>query len=241
MAEGISKFWRTVLFFGKGMEEREKASAIAELIAGLRPFFERREFKYAKPYQAFRRTKGDLQWSFGLGFFVHPDAFTIRPAAAVRHDTIERIFHQVSGAPETVQRDSVTVSWDWPLEKVTPKPWTFTVDRRSQLPTATKFTQNFFVKWVEPFFREHSDLAAISSSYNDNQRILCARVVPDWFDVLGRALIAARLAERSDYDVLKREYQRALANRKSSYPADSFDALVGILADYRNDSGFGSQ
>ena len=40
MAQELSKFWRTVLFFGKGMEEDEKSAAIAALTEGLQGFFD---------------------------------------------------------------------------------------------------------------------------------------------------------------------------------------------------------
>jgi hypothetical protein len=226
MAQGISKFWRTVLFFGKGMEEDEKSAAIASLTEGLQLFFEPRGFTYAKAHQAFRKKDGDLRFSFGLNLFLHADSFTIRPLAAIRHEAIERIFHLTSGAPDTVQRDSGTVLWHWALEKRTPSPHSFTVDRSSRVADGVEFSTHFFLEWVEPFFREHSDLAAISNSFNDGRRVLHAEAAPDCFNLLGRALIAAKLAKRGDYDALKNEYLRAFETRKSSHPLSSFGALI---------------
>lgn len=229
MAQQLSKFWRTVLFFGKGMEEDEKSAAITALAEGLQRFFGPRGFTYAKAYQAFRKKDGDLRFSFGLNLFLHADSFTIRPLAAIRHDAIERIFHRASGAPDTVQRDSGTVLWHWALGKRTPKPHSFTVDRSSRVTAGVEFSTQFFLEWVEPFFREHSDLVAISNSFNDGRKVLQTALATDSFDLLGRALIAAKLTRRGDYDALKSEYRRAFERRKSSHPLSSFDALVRVL------------
>lgn len=231
MERGMSKFWRAVLLFGQGMEEKEKRAAIAQFIAGLRPFFEPKGFAYAKPYQAFRRKSEDLQWDFALNLFVHADAFTISPLAGVRHDAIERIFHEVSGAPETVQRDSATVLWSWTLNRRPPRRRAFTVDRRSKVPAGVEFTAQFFVKWVEPFFREYGSLAGIDAGLNGGRAILQTRYVTDWFDMLGRALIAARLVGRADYEALKEEYRQVVGQHRSLHPAPvkSFDALAQIL------------
>jgi hypothetical protein len=229
MAEKLSKFWRAVFLFGKGMDEQEKAIAISALTEDLQQFLEPRGFTYAKAYQAFRRNDGDLRSSFGLNLFVHADSFTIRPSAAIRHESVERLFHQISDAPETVQRDSGTVLWSWALEKQVPKPHSFTVDRSSQVPAGVEFSKRFFVAWVEPFFREHSTLVGIANSFNDDQRVLRSKVVADWFGLLGRALIEAKLAKRPDYDDLKNAYRRAFETRQSSCPLSSFDALIRVL------------
>lgn len=229
MAQEISKFWRTVLFFETGMEEDEKSAAIAALTERLQRFFEPRGLVYAKAYEAFRKKGGDLRFSFGLNLFLHADSFTVRPLAAIRHDAIEDIFHRASGAPDTVKRDSGTVLWRWALEKRTPKPHSFTVDRSSRVTAGVEFSTDFFLKWVEPFFQEHSDLVAISNSFNDGRRVLHAKFTTDWFDLLGRALIAAKLAMRGDYNVLKNEYRRAFETRKSSHSLSSFDALIRVL------------
>jgi len=229
MAQELSKFWRTVLFFGKGMEEDEKSAAISALMGGLQRYFEPTGFTYAKAYQAFRKKDGDIRFSFGLNLFLHADSFTIRPLAAIRHDAIERIFHQTSGEPDTVQRDSGTVLWHWALEKRTPKPHSFTVDRSSRVAAGVEFSTHFFLEWVEPFFREYSDLVAISNSFNDGRRVLHTELPTDCFDLLGRALIAAKLTKRGDYDALKNEYRRAFETRKSSHPLSSFDALIRVL------------
>ncbi len=200
MQKGISKFLRAVLLFGEGMDEDEKKTAIAELISKSQPFFESKGFIYAKAYQAFKKRIGDFEWSFALNFFVHGDSFAITPKAGLRHDAIEKIFHQVSGAPDTVQQDSGTVLWPWALQKITPKPHSLTISRRSQVQAGIDFIEKFFNRWVEPFYREHCDLGAISNSYNDNRRILHAKYVTDWFEMLGRAIIAAKLTSRADYD-----------------------------------------
>jgi hypothetical protein len=121
------------------------------------------------------------------------------------------------------------VLWSWALETRTPRRTSFTVERKKQALQAVEFTEHFFSKWVEPFFREHSDLEAISDSFNDGGAILRAQHFMDWFDLLGRALIAARLTRRGDYDVLKNEYRRAFEARKSSHPLSSFDTLIRVL------------
>jgi hypothetical protein len=128
-----------------------------------------------------------------------------------------------------VKRDSGTVLWHWALEKRTPKPHSFTVDRSSRVTAGVAFSTDFFLEWVEPFFQEHSDLADVSNSFNDGRRVLHAKLATDWFDLLGRALIAAKLTKRGEYDALKKEYRRAFETRKSMHPLSSFDALIRVL------------
>jgi hypothetical protein len=231
MAERMSKFWRAVLLFGSGMEEEEKAAALAQFITEVRRFFEAKGFTYNKAYQAFKRKEGDLIWTFGLGFSFYPDAYTVRPAASVRHEQIERLFHRVSCAPESVQRDSATVLWQRALEKRIPKPNSFSVDRASQVPRAVSFTERFFTKWVEPFFSAHSSLEDIDRSFNEKRALLRAKFVTDWFEMIGRAIIAAKLAHRPDYEDLKRDYRRALVKHWSQFPdrEASFVALIHVL------------
>ena len=128
-----------------------------------------------------------------------------------------------------MQRDSGTVLWHWARKKQTPKPHSFTVDRSSRVTAGVEFSTHFFLEWVEPFFREHSDLAAISNSFNDGRRVLDAKLATDWFDLLGRALIVAKLTKRRDYDALKNQYRRAFETRQSSCPLSSFDVLIRVL------------
>ena len=192
MSTRMSQLLRKVLLFGQGMDQRDKAAAIANLIAGLRPFFETRGFKYEKTHQAFVKQTNALSWSFGLGLFVHPDAFTITPVGSVRHEQVEQIFWRVALSPDAFQRDSATVLWSWALEKHTPKPHCFTVDRTSKVSLGVSFVERFFTSWAEPFFREHCDLAAISNSYNDGRNILRAKFITDPFEMLAKALIAAK-------------------------------------------------
>lgn len=231
MAERMSKFWRAVLLFGKGMEKEEKDAAFSQFLSQLRPFFQMKGFQFRHSGDSFRfvKVEGDFTWSFELGVSHHPDSFSIKPAAGIRHEQIERILHRVSDAPETVQKGSVTVSWGRALEKRIPKPNSFEVERMVQTQKAVTFTEHFFTKWVEQFFRENSDLQAISNSFNTGRAILRAEYFADWFDLLGRALIAAKLTKRGDYDDLKNEYRRAFETRKSSHPLSSFDALIRVL------------
>lgn len=225
----MSKFWRAVLLFGKGMEKEEKDAAFSQFLSQLRPFFESKGFPFRHSGDSFEFVKieGDLTWRFELGVSHHPDSFWIKPMACIRHEQIERIFHRVSGAPESVKNNSATVLWTW--AKRTPRPNSFTVERKKQALQAVEFTEHFFTKWVEPFFREHSNLEAISDSFNDGCAILRAKYFTDWFDLLGRALIAAKLTKRGDYDALKNEYRRAFEARKSSHPLSSFYALIQVL------------
>jgi len=231
MAEEMSKFWRRVLLFGAGMEESEKARAIGEFLAAIKPRMENRGFAYDKPYHAFRIKAGEISRYFGLGFSFGACALLLHPSASIRHETIEQLFHRVSNAPAAVQRDSGTVSWQWALQKKVPKPNSFSVDRLSKVKKGVEFTERFFVKWVEPFFGDHSNLEAIDRSLNDGRAILRAKFIPDWFEMLGRALIAAKLAGRSDYEALKQEYRRSLRKHGTQYPNPEklFDALAQIL------------
>jgi hypothetical protein len=227
----MTKFWRMVLLFGRGMEEPEKAAAIAKLISDLQAHFKAEGYTYDKSWQGFVKKDGDLSFLFSLNLFVHPDAFTIRPRGAIRHDTIEGIFHRVSGAPDTVKKLSGTVLWNRALERRVPKPDSFTVDRVSQLSAAVSFTKGFFTNWIEPFFRANTSLNAISDGFNQNANILNAKIVTDWFEMLGRATIAAKLAKRDDYETLKRKFREVLRTAKSAHPnaRSAFDSLVEIL------------
>lgn len=231
MAKRMSKFWRAVLLFGKGMEKEEKDAAFSQFLSQLRPFFQTKGFQFRHSGDSFRfvKVEGEFTWSFELGISHHPDSFWIKPAAGIRHDQIERIFHRFSGAPETVQEGSATVSWGRALEKRIPKPNSFEVERMGQTQKAVVFTEHFFTKWVEQFFSENSDLQAISNTFNIGRAILRAEYYTDWFDLLGRAIIAAKLAKRTDYDILKSEYRRAFEMRQSSRPLSSFDALIEML------------
>jgi hypothetical protein len=231
MAEQMSKFWRAVLLFGKGIEKEEKDGAFSQFLSQLRPFFQTKGFQFRHSGDGFRfvKVQGDFTWSFELGVSHQPDSFRVKPAAGIRHEQIERIFHRVSGAPETVQNGSVTVAWGRALEKRIPKPYSFEVERLVQTQKAVVFTENFFTKWVEQFFNENSNLQAISNTYNNGRSILRAEYFTDWFDLFGRALIAAKLAKRGDYDALKNEYRRAFETRQSMHPLSSFDALIRIV------------
>jgi hypothetical protein len=229
MAERMSKFWRAVLLFGKGMEKEEKDAAFSQFLSQLRPFFQTKGFQFRHSGDSFRfvKVEGDFTWSFELGVSHHPGRFEIRPMACIRHEQIEQIFHRVSGAPESVKKGSATVLWTW--AKRTPNPNSFMVERMVKTQKAVAFTEKFFTKWVGQFFSENSDLQAISNSFNTGRAILRAEYFTDWFDLLGRALIAAKLAKRGDYDDLKNEYRRAFETRKSSHPQSSFDALIRVL------------
>lgn len=225
----MSRFWRAVLLFGKGMEEDEKDAALKHYISQLIPWFRNRGFTYRRAEQRFVRAEGDVIWKFGIGLSLYADRFDIRPMGCVRHDQVERIFHRISESPEQVQSGSATVLWSWAVEKRTPRPNVFMVERRAQAQSAVAFTEHFFRKWVEPFFREHSDLQSISDSFNGRGAILRAEHVIDWFDLLGRAIIAAKLAKRGDYDALKKQYRQALERRQSAHRLSSFDALIQVL------------
>jgi hypothetical protein len=231
MAERMSRFWRAILLFGKGMEKVEKGAAFSQYLSRLRPIFQTKGFQFTHSGDSFRFVKieDDFTWSFELGISHRPDSFCIKPMAGIRHEQVERIFHRVSGAPETVQKGSVTVTWGRALEKRIPKPFSFEVERMAQTQKAILFTEHFFTKWVDQFFSDNSDLQAISNTFNNGRSILRAEYFTDWFDLLGRALIAAKLTKRGDYDALKNEYRRAFQTRKSSHPLSSFDALIRVL------------
>lgn len=229
MAERMSQFWRGVLLFGKGMEENARDFALSQLMSQLSSFLQGREFCYVQSEEAFVKVDGDLAWKFSIGLSSYVERFDIRPMASVRHEQVERLFHRVSGAPEIVKQRSATVLWQWALEKRIPKPSSFMVERSSQAIRAVEFAEHFFLKWVAPFFGEHSSLINISNSFNDGQRILRAKYVTDWFEMLGRAIIAANLANRDDYEMLKKDYRQALQRRTSMHPVGSFDALVRVL------------
>lgn len=213
------------------MEEGDKEAALTQFSSRLIPWFQSKGFVYRRAEESFVRVEGDMSWKVGPGLSLYPDRFEIRPMACVRHEQVERIFHTVSDAPEQIQKASATVLWSWAVEKRTPKPNSFIVERSSQVLSAGTFTQHFFKKWVEPFFQEHSNLNLISESFNDSRAILRAKHFVDWFDLLGRALITARLTERADYEILKDEYRRNFAAGQSSHPLSSFDALIRILGE----------
>jgi hypothetical protein len=211
------------------MEEEDRDAAVERFRSELFPWFQDRGYAYWRTEELFARVEGDMSWRFGLGLSVYPDCFETRPMASIRHEQVERIFHHVSGASESVQKGSVTVPWGRAVERRTPKPNSFTVERGGQAQRAVAFTEHFFTKWVEPFFREHSDLKAISNSFNHNRAILRAKHFIDWFDLLGGALISAKLARRDDYDDLKQVYRRAFATRQTSHSLSSFDTLIEVL------------
>jgi hypothetical protein len=79
----------------------------------------------------------------------------------------------------------------------------FTVDRSSRVTAGAEFFRDFFLQWVEPFFQERSDLALTTNSFNDGLRVWDAKLATDGFDLLGRALIVAKLSKCREYDALK--------------------------------------
>jgi hypothetical protein len=177
------------------------------------------------------KTESDITFSFAVGLDVHLESFFLRPAASIRHEVVERVFHRVSGDSHTVQRHSVSLGWDWALRRRQPRHWQYLVERRSQVLKAVQFTQRFYVKWVEPFFDECATLRDIDKSFNETQAVLRIKNPYDWFELLARALIVAKLAGRQDYKTLKDAYRAHLCRHKS-LRADAvacFDRLAGLL------------
>jgi hypothetical protein len=232
MSERISKFWRLVGFFGAGMEREEKTQAIRDYLRAMKEYFAPKGFRYKRGgYDAFVKTESEMTFSFGLGLDVHLEAFFLRHRAGIRHETVEQLFHQVSGDPDTVRRDSGTVLWNWALRNRQPRNWQYLVDRKTKVPKAVHFTQQFYLQWVDPFFAECGTLRDIDKSFNENQAALRIKNPHDWFELLARALIVAKLAGRQDYKTLKDAYRAHLCRHKSlrADAVECFDRLAGLL------------
>lgn len=226
-----SKFWRMLLLFGQGLEKEEKRWATSELIGRLSANLKPKGLEYENSCEAFRNYLPEVTCNFSLGISAKYDAITLTPAASIRHEAIERLFHTASLAPDSVQRHSVTIPWQRSLERRTPKPASFTIDRISKLERGVAFVEVFLSQWAEPFFSENSDLIKIDKGFNDNRAVLRSKVVYDWFEMLGRAIIAAKLVGRVDYEALTHEYRKHLRDHGSLTPdpVKAFDALIARL------------
>jgi hypothetical protein len=227
----VSSILTKILLFGQGLDAKQKRAAISALVDTMRYIVTPSGFGYKRSEQWFVKKCGDTSFCFSMGMDVSPLTISLRPAVWIRNERVEDLYHRVSGDNDEVKVGTVTVLWQWAMETLRYHPKQIHITRPSHVRPAARRLEVFWSDVAERFFGAHGDVKAIDTSFNDGRRILKTRFFADWFPLLAKATIVAKLAARPDYELVKEDYRLALHKHPSCHPEPdrAFQELVRLL------------
>jgi hypothetical protein len=206
----MKTFLEKILFFGKGLNEQEKRRVISVLIDNCSKLLRDEGFRYDKRLQCFKRREGEFTYFFSMGITSRSVTVELKPILSIRHDTVEKIYSSLLEESQQPNLGEMTVLGQWFLETMNSKPIEWTINRYSDVDWCFQKLTEFWENRGRPFFMEHNSIVKLNDSYNQNRRVLKARLVPDWFSMLAKALIVAKLAKHPNFAELCQEYRAAL-------------------------------
>lgn len=235
----MSDFLKKILLFGQGLDACAKRKAISEIMQTATALVSSNGFRYLQSEESFIRSEHGITQFFSLGMEASATTIELRPMVSVRCDAVEAIYHRVSGESDQVGVGSVTVPWQWAIERLGYRPKRIEVFRPSDVSRVKEHLNSFWSGVATRFFAEHENLRLVDVSFNHDHRILKAKLVPDWFPMLARAVIVAKLVSRSDYHSIQKLYRLALHKHGSSIPTPekAFDMLVQVLGNEKDEKG----
>jgi hypothetical protein len=185
----------------------------------LRPALGAAEFALVRSRSAFERNEG---WRI-VGFrpSANPNWPGVRIALwlPVRVPAVEEIFHRFSGYERRYQRGTYTVGaylGEWLGDE---KAYTWELRELDEV-DAVAAQIGACVEQAAGYYASLADLGAVAAALNDAR--------PMYFELSSRALIAARLAGRDDFDALVARHREHLA-RHHGFFLDRVDALLAHL------------
>lgn len=188
-------------------------------------------FKRQGSRESFLRQHADRVDVFQLVFLDGKPGWRIQPNAGVRFDSVENIFHQVSGFEPKYQKDTVTVGA--PLGIVlgdTARGCEFILESNDELASIVREVIKSFEDIALPYFSNWSNIKNIDSALNDDPslRVPKLRGGLAWFRC-STAIIIAKLTGRKDYDRLVSFYGDVMAADNKGFYLKRFDLLTKYL------------
>lgn len=201
------------------------------LLELLVPQLAERGFKRQGSRESFLRKHADRVDVFQLVFLDGKPGWRIQPNAGVRFDTVEDIFHHVSGFEAKYQKDTVTVGA--PLGIIlgeTARGCEFILESDTELESIAREVIASFENIALPYFSNWSNIKNVDSALNDDPslRVPKLRGGLAWFRC-STGIIIARLTNRKDYDRLVSFYGDVMAVDNNGFYSKRFDLLVKYL------------
>jgi hypothetical protein len=216
-----------ILFFGKGLNEQEKRRVISALIDHCSKLLRDEGFQYDK---CFKKKEGEFTCFYSMGVISRSVTVAWSPTVSIRHDMVEEIYASLFEEDQRPNPNEVTVLWQWALETMNYKPVEWTINREGDIDRCLRQLTEFWESQGRPFFTKHNSILKLDESYNQNRRVLKARLIPDWFSMLAKALIIAKLARRPDFAELCQDYRVALSKHPVGIenPERCFDLIAKV-------------
>lgn len=185
-------------------------------------------FTWNKGRQAFVHVEEDrLQLFQFVETELNPATIYLGLVAAVRFERVEEIFHRISGVPPDLQSRTITAGVDlWRIygdeyRRQAPSDW------RARENECNRVAQAFLEQAI-PYYSNFSSLTDLDREINAFPDKPCIHRVLPWLRCT-TGIIAAKLAQRPDYNRLKEVYTDQMAKSNKGFYLPRFNKLLEVL------------
>jgi len=187
-------------------------------------------FKLVKSRGAFEREREGVNDLFKLDFYTSTAGNRIQPAIIMRFASLDRLYHQVSGAKPADRKYHAAVSFAIWRVYGGPQKYEFLLSDESTVGTVAEKLSLTFREVALPFFDNHSTVADVDRLLNEMpnapQTILYHT---DGWTRCAYATIAAKLAANPRYDELVGVYDAYLTALDGGHNRNRYLMLLRVL------------
>lgn len=150
------------------------------------------------------------------------------PAACIRFDQVESIYHRTSGTPPEMQADTFTIGIDFDRH-FNDQTLRFVAKEAADLTHLVPSLLWAFDTYAEPFYSEFGSIIAADTALNDRPSEPCPYRPMPWLRAAS-GLIIAKLAGRENFQALANIYQEQVASFSNGFYKGRFNHLLDILS-----------
>lgn len=177
----------------------------------------------------FTRRNAGIAHVFQLVTHTFRPGWAIHPEVGIRIDVIEDIFHEVSGTPPEYQKNSITVgNAVGSILLGDRRKYEFDLIEEAHLAPAIQGMREAFHEFAVPFFKKNGSIEAIDALLNADPGARRGVLGPGAYGIM-RAVIVAKLLNRSDYDSLASVYSKQIEPISGGFYVGKFQTLLSLL------------
>jgi hypothetical protein len=201
--------------------------SIFKLIEESIPILAKDGFIYVKKRESFEKRMLDLTYRVSFTKAEENQGIRVIPLFFVRHESVEEIFHKVSGVPTEMQFDTATIGLGYNRIEGEDAGSYFVDEEKDIAGFGEFFVKAFYATGIH-FFQKFSTLAELDKLLNDSPTEICNLRQEKWLRI-STGLIVAKLTKRNNLDSLFATYRRQISDYSSGFFLERFERLVNLL------------